>query len=289
MIAAPGLSASVVISAGDDTVSLYFVKDHQEAEEESKTKCSSRGFLFGSELCGERDNMSKATGVDLRKTVKLISAHYLFSSKWFAMLGSLQHITDTAVAEHKTSQIESESLKTLWERNELTVRYLLEEGKLNLCLRLMIEFKSMQRQEMFAEQLAKAKAQEPAHPFDDLPTIKIKAALYEQCLGVLLSCAFGSVESLQTLDMPGLFDHLGKTLTFSLAHSEMVRSPDADRRQEVLSLHYIAAIFEKIEHLQVRKCSSICSQSKKALTFKSARAYLQLDTCHAYRKIASWI
>jgi len=178
------------------------------------------------------------------------------------MLSSLQHMTDTAVLEQQASMFEQASttaegpagagavLSTLWERNELTIRYLLEEGKLNLCLRLMIDFKDMQRQEMFAQALATAKAQEPSHSFDDLPTIKVKAALYEQCLGMLLSCAFSNVESLQTLDMPALFEHMGKTLTFSLTHPEMVKSRDADRRQEVLSLHYLAVIFQKIEGLQ---------------------------------------
>jgi hypothetical protein len=229
--------------------------------------------------------MSKTSSSDLRKVVKIISPFPLFSSKWFGMLGSLQHVTDTAVAELRTNQSEPESLKTLWERNELTVRYLLEEGKLNLCLRLMIEFKSMQRQELFAEQLAKAKAQEPSYPFDDLPTIKIKAALYEQCLGVLLSCAFSSVESLQTLDMPGLFDHLGKTLAFALAHSEMVRSPDADRRQEILCLHYIAAIFEKIESLQVWQQPYTLQRCD---TFQLILAKPCL-TWNGRRRIASWI
>mmetsp|Transcript_24776 Transcript_24776/g.62804 ORF Transcript_24776/g.62804 Transcript_24776/m.62804 type:complete len:296 (-) Transcript_24776:101-988(-) len=192
-------------------------------------------------------------GLDLRRIVKQIQAHTVFSSKWFAMLSSLQHMTDTAVHEQQANAtIEGSGavLATLWERNELTIRYLLEEGKLNLCLRLMIDFKDMQRQEMFAQALANAKAEEPGHAFDDLPTIKVKAALYEQCLGMLLSCAFCNVESLQTLDMPALVEHMGKTLTFSLTHPEMVKSRDADRRQEVLSLHYLAEIFQKIEGLQ---------------------------------------
>jgi len=194
-------------------------------------------------------------GLDLRRVVKQISPHPLFCSKWFAMLSSLQHMTDTAVHEQKASTTAAEAaggevLATLWERNELTIRYLLEEGKLNLCLRLMIDFKDMQRKEQFAAALTTAKAEEPGHVFDDLPTIKVKAALYEQCLGLLLSCAFSNVESLQTLDMPALFEHMSRTLTFSLSHPEMVKSPDADRRQEVLTLHYIAEIFAKIEGLQ---------------------------------------
>mmetsp|Transcript_8399 Transcript_8399/g.20908 ORF Transcript_8399/g.20908 Transcript_8399/m.20908 type:complete len:298 (+) Transcript_8399:194-1087(+) len=220
--------------------------------------------------------MSKLAGaVDLRKTVKQISPHTLFSSKWFAMLGSLQHVTDTALVEQKAKEGSGgEVLKTLWERNELTIRYLLEEGKLNLCLRLMIDFKSMQRKEMFADALAAAKAAEPQHAFDDLPTIKVKAALYEQCLGVLLSCAFHSVESLQTLDMPSLFEHMGQTLEFSLSHSEMPRSPDADRRQEILSLHYLAAMFDKIERLQEDRIMDLIMEHKVTeLVIKNVTLY----------------
>jgi hypothetical protein len=189
-----------------------------------------------------------AVSSDLRKTVKSITTHPLFSSKWFAMLGSLQQMTETAVSEQQTSgKVDGESLQTLWERNEVTVRYLLEEGKLNLCLRLMTDFKTMQRNEQFASALSKAKEEEPHYQFMDLPVIKVKAALYEQCIGVLLSCAFCNVESLQTLDMPHLFQHMQQTFIFALTHPEMIRSPDADRRQEVLCIHYVAEICAKID------------------------------------------
>mmetsp|Transcript_53875 Transcript_53875/g.109811 ORF Transcript_53875/g.109811 Transcript_53875/m.109811 type:complete len:302 (-) Transcript_53875:353-1258(-) len=190
---------------------------------------------------------------DLRKIVKQMAPNAIFSSRWFQMLGSLQHITDVAVVEHKNHGEGAQDAnhgQTLWERNELIVRYMLEEGKLNLCLRLLIDFKTMQRNEEFADALSKAKAAEPSATFDDLPTIKIKAAMFEQGLGLLLSCALCSVESLQTLDMPALIIHISNCLKFSLSHSEMVRSPDADRRQEVLCHHYLASIFDRMEHLQ---------------------------------------
>ena len=187
---------------------------------------------------------------DLRKTVRQLTTHSIFSSRWFAMLGALQHATDTALVE-KAEHGTSEEHTTLWERKELTVRYLLEEGKLNLCLRLLIEFKTLQRQEMFAETLVAAKRAEPNVEFDDLQTIKMKAALYEQCIGMLLSCALCSVESLQTLDVPALINHIGQTLNFSLTHPEMVKAPDSERRQEVLVIHNLSSIFENIENLQV--------------------------------------
>ena len=35
--------------------------------------------------------------------------------------------------------------QTLWEGDQLTIRFLLEEGKLNLCVRLMHEYKKWRR------------------------------------------------------------------------------------------------------------------------------------------------
>ena len=45
------------------------------------------------------------------------------------MVDSLKHVAQVATMEHK---IPREGDQTLWEGDELTVRFLLEEGKLNL-------------------------------------------------------------------------------------------------------------------------------------------------------------
>lgn len=194
-------------------------------------------------------------------------------------------------------------------------RFLLEEGKLNLTLRLLVEFKNMQRNEMFAQvrgkllvhgrvdpggargfahlcfyrfsiyspaavtlsmyqALQKAQANEPGATFDDIPTIKIKAALFEQTLGVLLSCALSSIESLQTLDMPLLLEHMGRTLTFALTHSEMVRSPDSARRQEILCVHYMAYIFDNLDDLpEDRIMELICEHDLLSLLVRNVSLY----------------
>ena len=77
---------------------------------------------------------------------------------------------------------------------------------------------------------------------------------------MLLSCALSSIESLQTIDMPLLIDHMGRTLTFSLSHSEMVRSPDSARRQEVLCVHYLAHIFDHLDNLQEDRILDLISE-----------------------------
>ena len=67
------------------------------------------------------------------------------NQEWLGLTDSLQHIANVALMEHRLPRDSEDS--TLWEGEELTVRYMLEEGKLNLCLRLMEEYKSGQAQE----------------------------------------------------------------------------------------------------------------------------------------------
>ena len=55
------------------------------------------------------------------------------------MIESLQHIANVASMEHRLPRDVNDSA-TLWEGDEQTVRFLLEEGKLNLCVRLMREY-----------------------------------------------------------------------------------------------------------------------------------------------------
>ena len=50
------------------------------------------------------------------------------------------------ISDMEASVAASKDDATLWETEEQALRYLLEDGKLNLCLRNMVEFKTHQRQ-----------------------------------------------------------------------------------------------------------------------------------------------
>eukprot|EP00960_Hanusia_phi_P025804 745894-Hanusia_phi.AAC.1 len=197
-----------------------------------------------------------------RLLVKSMAPWPLFSSNWFRMLEGIQQITDAAVLESKNVDRDTQSSTTLWERNEQIVRFILEEGKLNLTLRLLVDFKDLQRQEQFASKLNAARQAEPNATFDDLSTIKIKAALYEQTLGVLMLCSIMSIEALQVIDFPLFIDHIGKSLEFALMHPEMVRSPDSYRRQEVLAVSYTFHILEALEQLQEDRVMEVMLEKK---------------------------
>ena len=99
------------------------------------------------------------------------------------MVDSLTHIANIAAMEHRLPEAAN---STLWEGDQLTVRFLLEEGKLNLCMRLMHEYKRAQRATGAAElaQLATAAGVETAEKLAE------RSLAFEQSLGTLLRCSF---------------------------------------------------------------------------------------------------
>ncbi len=65
------------------------------------------------------------------------------SDPWFEMaeiFGRVAHISDVESQLPASKKGDA----TLWETEEQALRFLLEDGKLNLCLRILIEFKTRQ-------------------------------------------------------------------------------------------------------------------------------------------------
>lgn len=130
---------------------------------------------------GALDELSRKLSGDLRKHVRKLEHSAPLSREWLVMIDSFLHISNIALMEHRLPR--EDDTATLWEGEELTVRYLLEEGKLNLCLRLMHEYKRKKR-ELDADSAAAALAAqtvglEPA-------ALEARTLVFEQSLSVLL-------------------------------------------------------------------------------------------------------
>ena len=158
------------------------------------------------------DEMSRKLAVDLRKHVRRLEMLPHHTKEWLGLTDSLQHIANVALMEHRLPR---EGDSTLWEGEELTVRYMLEEGKLNLCLRLMEEYKRGQA----AEQAKGAAAYEDflkgvaaACECQDVALLKARLLVFEHNLGVLLRCALEHIEAVQTTDLPLLVSHCAAVL-----------------------------------------------------------------------------
>jgi len=185
------------------------------------------------------DDLSRKLAVDLRKHVRKLDSYKPFSKEWNLMVDSLMHVSNIAAMEHRLPRSDGADDSTLWEGDELTVRFLLEEGKLNLCLRLMADFKAAARQPITGAMVLECEVHDEA-------ALKARMLVFEQSLGTLLRCAFEHVEAVQTTDLPLLFGHCSQVMQWTLESDEAV---SLDRTQEALVGHYLNSCMGRVEEL----------------------------------------
>ena len=195
------------------------------------------------------DDMSKKLAVDLRKHIKKLEMVPAYSKEWIAMTDTLLHISNIALMENRLPQ-DNKADSTLWEGDELTVRFMLEEGKLNLALRLMHEYKKAQAAELskgegsYAEFLASTAA---AVELADAEQLKARLLVFEQSLGTLLRCSLEHVEAVQTTDLPELMQYAAEVLGRAAAAD--AAGHEWDRTQEVMLLRYLSSVMARVETL----------------------------------------
>ena len=136
------------------------------------------------------EELSKKLANDLRGHVRNLEKSALFSREWIHLTESLQHIATIAKMEHRLPAENAAS--TLWEEDEVVVRFILEEGKLNMCLRVLQEYKALVRPAGAFGAAAGAAAGTLGIPEGEVGS---KMCIFEESIGLLLHCAMKSVEA----------------------------------------------------------------------------------------------
>jgi len=193
-----------------------------------------RGSAYNApDPCSESlEKMTKRLTSDLRARIRRLTHHTPFSQEWVDMTDTLQHLASVALMEEKDSNKKDGSI---WERDELCVRYIIEEGKINMLLRIMNEYK------VFHYTVLK----EGTSRDEDM---KIRMKLFEQSLGILLKCAFTAVEALQTLDITHLIEHISMVIRH-VVETAFEFAPGDYTVQEILVVNYLELVIRKIENL----------------------------------------
>jgi len=103
---------------------------------------------------------------------------------------------------------------TLWDQahHETAIRVLVEEAKVNLCLRIIYEFKRWMFES--SEKQAAIDNLKQAYEFQD-QHIAQKLSQFEEYMGLLLCRALVHVETLQLMDIPLLIEHIAYVLRMS--------------------------------------------------------------------------
>mmetsp|Transcript_15000 Transcript_15000/g.52220 ORF Transcript_15000/g.52220 Transcript_15000/m.52220 type:complete len:345 (-) Transcript_15000:1570-2604(-) len=224
----------------------------------------------------EEDNelgaLSQKLIADLQSHVHLIVLEPVLSAPWCRMADLVQRIAFIADMEAKLPKESANA--TLWECEELALRHILEEGKLNLCLRNLVEFRTYTRQADGVHRAPSTRGDaELAHrdaelarrdddddgsgdaKLEESPMMRLDK--FERGMGSLLRNAWQHVEAIQTTDLPLLLKHISDVLGDAM-HEETGRARmrrfaqvdgDLKDRQEVLVLHYLRGLTSHIDDI----------------------------------------
>jgi hypothetical protein len=197
--------------------------------------------------------------IELTEHIRFLNFYEFLSDAWLRMADSLGQLAQVAFMEnHFPSKERSPLLQegkndegTLWdqERDQLSVRILLEEGKLNLCVRVLHDFKVRRRSPDFSDVFTKATVARKM----TAANLLAKCELFEVSMGTLLKFALQHLESVQIIDLPDLLQHIAEVLTDTLAEDTSEDSKDAkanySKKQEGTVVHYLHAIVRREENI----------------------------------------
>jgi len=178
--------------------------------------------------------LSQRLAEDLREQIKEISASELFSEKWMSLTTAL---TRLAIVVETEGEMEEESKsETLWEGEEHALRFLLEDGKVNVLVRLLETFKEEQRKML----------QNSTWFATSDKGIAAIATRFEEAICKILRFSLGHPEVMDTIDISVVFDLLVKSFEFSTFHSGSFTAP-LDGMLELEGFHFLKNIVQHAE------------------------------------------
>jgi len=212
---------------------------------------------YAHEDAGESERPLRVCAEAGRKCVRNIQQYPILSVEWIALVDSLKQLTRLVQLEGRmpanTKVVESvgrntDSDGTLWdqEAHENAIRILVEEAKVNLCLRMMTEYKIWEydiarKNQTMSEAIS-------AYEFNEQQLLQ-KCRMFEESLGILLMKAFQHVETLQLMDIPMLIEHLGMVFMYASQGRDAASPPFASKVQESLVTFYFSSLMKHAEAL----------------------------------------
>lgn len=213
-----------------------------------------------------------------RNCIRRFKSCSVMSPEWVSLVETIEQLgrlsqmetsmTETKGVDEQEGRTEGDG--TLWDQaaHEETIRVLVEEAKVNLCLRMINDFKKWDYDERDrADKLAKAAQR---YSCDEVQ-LERHAHIFEDNLGLLLVRAFGHVETLQLTDIPLLLEHIHMVLQ----HCEVAATGYSAKSQEKVVLYYFASVLTYAEELNT---AEILGRLKDLDLLRMMTKHLKADT-----------
>jgi hypothetical protein len=202
---------------------------------------------------------TQRAAAELRAHVRDIDHCAPFSPDWLALAEPLARIASAAQAERCLAAAAAGADKarghaTLWESLGLSACYLLEEGKLNLCLRLLHECaRARRRAERAPAELAAAAAAAQL----DVASLEARGLQIECALTAIFRSVLEYIEPWQTIDMPELLEHCAEVLERAAAPDRAPAAAGTPATQEAAVPAYLALLMSHADSLDERRLTEL--------------------------------
>lgn len=228
-------------------------------------------------VLGTRDLRLKKLKYKLREHIRRFHYRPLLSEEWLKMSDSINQVAEVAFMEmtipfdstNKKGQLGRKADGTLWDQEEeqLAITILLEEGKINLCLRLLREYSEAFKSEKQAAALIAKAAKKTNRTVKNVSNL---AVAFEKGIGIIIHLSLEHVEVVQILDTTALIQHIGEILDNAPSRMHHWRGQTSskfdvdflgvDKFQESVVIHYLANLVKHLEELDEDKTMGVLDQ-----------------------------
>ena len=193
-------------------------------------------------------DLSMKLAEDLRADVKTLTLGApILSPNWTQtarVIARVASISDTERALAEEAGVES----TLWEGEELALRFVLDEGKSKIVLMLLIR--------------AKARAAEIAADQDEEESAEDCAlAYFEEQAGAVVRNMLRHLVCLQTIDIEAIVQHCVSVMRLARGRASICSGARA-RRQETVLIDYVRSIARHVDALGDAKVMAIAKKHR---------------------------
>lgn len=185
---------------------------------------------------GDLEVLNERLTRDLRKQIRELNIQPVLTDQWFYMAEVVDRLRGISDAEAKLPKEKKNG--TLWETEELALRYILEDGKLNVCLRMLSDFSN------FEQQRVRSRSGSPLSPEQEH-----KMDMFEKGLGQVLRNTWKYEEAVQTTDVPLLLTHIATVIDMATQWpneklERAMKLEDLQDRQEIQVINYLHDMLE---------------------------------------------
>ncbi|KAL0585998.1 hypothetical protein ABG067_004321 [Albugo candida] len=181
----------------------------------------------------EVEALSAKLRENLRMNIRYMADYEVLSEAWIDMAKQIERVGEITEMERNLPKAKG---VTVWECEEVALRYLLEDGKLNLCLRNLIAYNEFLRASDSLSQQMTREMQDAMHQF-------------EKGMGLTLKNAWFHAEAVHITDLPKLVEYVHTVLQCAVQKPNILKEKEMEPCQEISVIYYLLGITKQLESM----------------------------------------